>query len=54
MFALIAAVVLFLDLVHLKLGGLDLVVLALFCLAIHLFLVGSGYGPGWVRGQRAP
>lgn len=53
MFALIAAVILFLDLIHVKLGGIDMVVLALFCLAVHFAL--GVWGPAswtWARGRQ--
>jgi len=50
MFALIAAIIFFLALVHVRLGDLDLVVLGLLALAIHFCL--STYGPAtwWGRG----
>lgn len=50
MFALIAAIILFLDLVHVKLGDLDLVVLALLALAIHFCLATYGPATWWGRG----
>lgn len=50
MFALIAALLFFLDLVKVKLGDIDLVVLGLLALAIHLALGAWGPATWWGRG----
>lgn len=49
MFALIAAICFFLALFHIHLGSIDLVILGLFCIALHLFIGGWTPSIPWRR-----
>lgn len=49
MFAFIAAIFFFLQLIHVRLGTLDLVVAGLLCIALHLMIGGWTPSIPWRR-----
>jgi hypothetical protein len=51
MFALIAAIIFFLELLGVKLGHVDMTVLGLLAIAIHLALTTYGPATWWGRGR---